>query len=102
MRSCRHGAEPLSAIRAVFPRERGGGEGWEEVSLPCVPRRGGGPPWEVAEPAVRLGPIPSPVCFLSQGAWRGPAVGKPPSAQLLSLFPATPGMELDLGKGLES
>lgn len=72
------------------------------MSHPLVPKERGGPPWEVMEPPVGLGDlILSPVFFNPKVPGRGLLQGKLPSAQL-SLFPATPNMESDLGKGLES
>lgn len=85
----------------MFPRGRGGREGWEELSHPHVPKGRGGLPWEVMKTAVRLrGLIPSPVFFYPQIAGRGMLKGKLPPTQMLSLFPAT-NVEPDLGKGFE-
>lgn len=69
---------------------------------PHVPKGRGVLPREVMGPAVGLrGLIPSPVFFYPRMPGRGLLQGKLPSTQLLSLFPTTPNMESDSGKGLK-
>lgn len=68
------------------------------MSHPHVPKGRGPLSWEVMEPAVRLGPSSKSSVLISPKRWKGDTAREAP--QLLSLFPATPNMESDLGKDL--
>lgn len=68
------------------------------MSHPHVPEGRGPLSWEVMEPAVRLGRGSKSSVLISPKRWKGNAARE--ASQLLSLFPATPNMESDLGKDL--
>lgn len=68
------------------------------MSHPHVPKGRGPLSWEVMAPAVRLGPSSKSSVLISPKRWKGNAARQ--ASQLLSLFPAIPNMESDLGKDL--